>query len=51
MRRRIMNPMVLVVLALAVPARAFAALGADATSVARDREALKGALTILPTVA
>src|SRR5438309_4039601 len=48
--RRIVKPMVLLVLALAVPARALAALGADASSVARDREALKGALTVTPAV-
>jgi hypothetical protein len=46
MRQRNMKPMVLLVLALAMPVRALAALGADATSVARDREVLKGALTV-----
>src|SRR2546430_83956 len=50
MRRRIVKTMVLLVLALAVPARALAALGADASSVARDREAFKGALTVTPAV-
>jgi len=50
MRRRIVKTMVLLVLALAVPARALAALGADASSVARDQEALKGALTVTPAV-
>ena len=51
MRRRIMKPMVLLVLALAVPARAVAALGEDAGSVARDRDALKGTLAVTPAVA
>jgi hypothetical protein len=32
---------------LAVPARAFAALGGDSASVALDREALKGTLTVI----
>lgn len=51
MRQRIMKPPVLIVLTLALPARALAALGADASSVARDREALKGALTVTAKVA
>jgi hypothetical protein len=51
MRRGILTPMLLLFIILAVPARARAALGADAASVARDREALKGALTVTATAA
>jgi hypothetical protein len=51
MRKQITGPLVLLALALVAPTPAFAALGGDAGSVARDREAMKGALAIIPAAA